>query len=185
MTNAHVVKGAREILVVGFDGRSVGEPVIVDEANDLALVRVDPSLGDGALAFRSGAGVALGETAIAVGYPLAGLLGSGPQVTQGGVSGLLGPEDDARVIQVSTPIQGGSSGGPLLDAKGRVIGVVSAYLSGLGVQNVNFAVRACLAQAMVEASGRAVTLAPDGPDLDIATIARNARAAVWRLEARR
>jgi len=182
LTNAHVVQHAREIRVSGFDGRCEGEPVVVDDNCDLALVRVPEGFGGEPLAFRTGPGVELGEAAIALGYPLAGLLGSGAQVAHGSVSGLLGPGEDSRVIQITTPIQGGSSGGPVFDLKGRVIGVVTATLSG--AQNVNFAIRACLGQALVEAAGKAVALAGPGPDLDIATVARQARGAVWRLEAR-
>jgi S1-C subfamily serine protease len=103
-------------------------------------------------------------------------------VTDGRVSGLLGPEEDTRIIQVTTPVQGGSSGGPLFDAKGRVIGVVTAML--MGAQSVNFAVRGTLAQAIVEAAGKSVELGADGPDLDIAAVARATRESVWRLEAR-
>jgi S1-C subfamily serine protease len=182
LSNAHVVKRAREIVVSGFDGRCVGETVLVDENCDLALVRVERTFGGRPLPVRSGHGPSLGETAIAVGYPLAGFLGSGPQVTDGRVSGLLGPEEDTRIIQVTTPVQGGSSGGPLFDAKGRVIGVVTAML--MGAQSVNFAVRGTLAQAIVEAAGKSVELGADGPDLDIAAVARATRESVWRLEAR-
>jgi S1-C subfamily serine protease len=182
LTNAHVVTHASGLTATGFGGRSAAEPVVVDESCDIALLRVSDSLSRETLAFRTGRGPEAGEKAIALGYPLAGLLGSGLQVAEGSVSGLLGPNDDTRVLQITTPIQGGSSGGPVLDDRGRVIGVVTATLQGS--QNVNFAVRGCLAQALVEAAGHNPSLAPaDLPPLDAREITRMARNAVWRLEA--
>lgn len=184
LTNAHVVEGASTLVAAGFDGRTHAEPVIVDASCDLALLRLQAGVAGPPLPFRAGHGPSLGEMAIALGYPLAGFLGSGPQVAHGSVSGLLGPSEDARILQITTPIQGGSSGGPVLDTRGRVIGVVTASLQG--AQNVNFAVRGSLAQALVEAAGRIADLAGDDrPETDVAGVARMARGAVWRLEARR
>lgn len=184
ITNAHVVEGARTLVAAGFEGRTSAEPIIVDINCDLALVRMQADVAGTPLPFRTGHGPSLGETAITLGYPLAGFLGSGPQVANGSVSGLLGPSEDARILQITTPIQGGSSGGPVLDTRGRVIGVVTASLQG--AQNVNFAVRGCLAQALVEGAGRSALLANDDrQETDVVGVARIARGAVWRLEARR
>ncbi len=157
--------------------------MIVDASCDLALLRLQAGVAGAPLPFRAGHGPSLGETAIALGYPLAGFLGSGPQVAHGSVSGLLGPSEDTRILQITTPIQGGSSGGPVLDTEARDR-VVTASLQG--AQNVNFAVRGSLAQALVEAAGRIADLAGDDrPETDVAGVARMARGAVWRLEARR
>ncbi|MCK2055271.1 trypsin-like peptidase domain-containing protein [Methylobacterium sp. 37f] len=184
VTNAHVVDGACILVATGYDGRTNVEPIIIDTNCDLALVRLQTQVAGAPLYFRASHGPSLGETAITLGYPLAGFLGSGPQVANGSVSGLLGPSEDTRILQITTPIQGGSSGGPVLDTRGRVIGVVTASLQG--AQNVNFAVRGCLAQALVEAAGCIPLLAgDDGPETDVAGVARMARGAVWRLEARR
>ena len=61
-----------------------------------------------------------------VGYPLRGLLASEANVSTGAVSALAGPGDDRRLIQITAPVQSGNSGGPVLDAAGNVVGVVSA-----------------------------------------------------------
>jgi len=54
---------------------------------------------------------------------------------------LTGPGEDTRYLQMSTPVQHGNSGGPLLDMSGNVVGVVTSGLRG-EYQNVNFAIRA-------------------------------------------
>lgn len=182
VTNAHVVDGASALRITSFDGTVDGEPVLVDRANDLALVRYRPAREPPPMAFRVGRGPVLGESVHTLGYPLAGLLGSGPQVANGVVSGLLGPDDDVRLVQNTAPIQPGSSGGPLLDAAGLVIGVVSASIAR--AQNVNFAVRGALAATLLEAAGLDPVHAPPAPARDLVAIAREGRACVFRLECR-
>ncbi|MFC3692169.1 trypsin-like peptidase domain-containing protein [Chenggangzhangella methanolivorans] len=184
VTNAHVVDEARVITVSGYDGTSRAKPVIVDRNNDVALIRTEQDLDGPPLPFRFRGGPGLGETVAVLGYPLAGLLSSGPQVTTGGISSLLGPQEDARQLQLSAAIQPGSSGGPLLDMRGRVIGVVVATLTN--AQNVNFAVRASLAEALIEAAGEDCTRlddpTPGTPALDLQSLVKTVRKSVWRLE---
>ena len=67
--------------------------------------------------------------------------------------------DDARMIQISAPVQPGNSGGPLLDSSGRVIGVVNSKLNEIAYakatgdlpQNVNFAIKANVAMNFLDA----------------------------------
>jgi len=160
LTNHHVIDGAHEILGRSPRQRCRLEPVFADPTNDLALLRADTSL-PGVATFRDGRQAQLGEAVIVVGYPLGGLLGSGPQVTTGNVSSLIGPGDDTRSLQFTAPTQSGNSGGPLLDNDGAVVGVVSAKLNAARVhemtgdipQNVNFAIKAALARGFLEAVG--------------------------------
>ncbi|MCU0313204.1 MAG: trypsin-like peptidase domain-containing protein [Solirubrobacteraceae bacterium] len=131
VTNAHVVGESKTVGVIFNDsdkpvrGRVLG----TDPSTDLAVVRVDPDdaprlrplpLGDSE-------SVQVGDQVIAIGYPL----GLDRTVTAGIVSG-LGREIEApngfsidKVIQTDAPINPGNSGGPLLDQRGRVIGVNS------------------------------------------------------------
>lgn len=160
LTNYHVIDGAREILGRSPRQRCRLEPVFADPTNDLALLRAAAPL-PGAATFRDGRQAQLGEAVIVVGYPLGGLLGSGPQVTTGNVSSLIGPGDDTRSLQFTAPTQSGNSGGPLLDSDGVIVGVVSAKLNAVRVhemtgdipQNVNFAIKAALACSFLEAVG--------------------------------
>ncbi|KAB2929595.1 MAG: trypsin-like serine protease [Candidatus Contendobacter sp.] len=160
LTNHHVIEGAREILARSPRQRCALEPVFSDPTNDLALLRAAAPLA-GVATFRDGPPARLGEAVIVVGYPLGGLLGSGPQVTTGNVSSLIGPGDDTRALQFTAPTQSGNSGGPLLDGDGAVVGVVSSKLNVVRVhemtgdipQNVNFAIKAALARGFLEAAG--------------------------------
>ena len=101
-----------------------------------------------------------GEAVVVVGFPLQGLLSSQASVTAGIISRLAGPRDDPHQLQVTAPVQPGNSGSPLLDASGAVAGVVVAKLNGLRMvkrtgsipENVNFAVNAKYARALLDRS---------------------------------
>jgi serine protease Do len=118
----------------------------IDKQNDLAVVRVIASAGKPYLMLRS-APPRLGEDIAAFGHPLHGLLSDSVKITTGNINSLVGIENDTRYLQVSTPLQPGNSGGPIVDRSGAVLGVASAVLgakfteaTGISAQNVNFAV---------------------------------------------
>ena len=78
------------------------------------------------------------------------MISSSLNMTIGNVSALAGLGDDTRSLQFTAPIHPGNSGGPLVDASGNVVGVVTSKLSPLWTaknigdvpQNVNFALKA-------------------------------------------
>ncbi len=191
LTNHHVIEGANEILARSPRHRCRLEPVFADPTNDLALLRADPP-PPGIARFRDGPQARLGETVIVIGYPLGGLLGSGPQVTTGNVSSLIGPGDDTRSLQFTAPTQAGNSGGPLLDGDGAVVGVVSSKLNALRVhemtgdvpQNVNFAIKGMLARGFLEAAGIEYQSRLSGSARAAADIAAEARDFVLKIECR-
>ncbi len=191
LTNHHVIEGASEILARSPRQRCRLEPVFTDPTNDLALLRSDIPLS-GMAVFREGSSARLGETVIVVGYPLGGLLGSGPQVTTGNVSSLIGPGDDTRALQFTAPTQAGNSGGPLLDGDGVVVGVVSSKLNVVRVhemtgdipQNVNFAIKSALAREFLEAVGVDHQCRVPRPARSVADIAAEARDFVLKIECR-
>jgi len=88
----------------------------------------------------------------AFGYPHADLLSTSGNFTQGSVTALAGMGDDSRYLQISTPVQAGNSGGPLLDQNGNLVGIVTFKLNALKMaqasgdlpQNVNFALKASI-----------------------------------------
>ena len=152
VTNAHVVDGADTVRVsFDDDGQAIpGRVVGTDVSTDLAVLQVAASdIPDGIqpLELASSADVEVGDSAIAIGYPL----GLERTATSGIISG-VGREIRAPngfsiddVIQTDAPINPGNSGGPLLDAAGRVIGVNSQIATagaGGGNVGIGFAVPA-------------------------------------------
>jgi S1-C subfamily serine protease len=149
ITNDHVVEGATEYRVrFGEDGEPIEAELLgKDPSVDLALLKVEPEdVGDELQPLELGASEDLrpGDPAIAIGSPF-GLTGT---VTSGIVSA-LGRTIEAPngfsisgAIQTDAAINPGNSGGPLLDERGRVIGVNSQIRTGGGNANtgVGFAV---------------------------------------------
>ncbi len=150
LTNNHVVDGCSRMVARNAKGTEQTARVIAtDRTRDLALLTVSNDFGP-ALTFRSAPDVKRGETVVTYGFPLFGLLSSGPTLTTGAISALSGLRDNQTNFQISAPVQPGNSGGPLLDGQGNVIGVVVAKLNAARIaemtdgdipQNVNFAVK--------------------------------------------
>jgi S1-C subfamily serine protease len=156
-TNWHVVADAKNITVAfpNWSGSAPAEVVIRDKVNDLALLRItDPAkqaanCSEPPFQLRSSNNVALGEHVSTIGYPLSSILGSSPKFAEGVVSSKSGVQDDPRTLQISAQVQPGSSGSPLFDNEGNVVGVVVATLDAGKLyqienalpQNVNFAVK--------------------------------------------
>jgi len=94
------------------------------------------------------------------GYPLNSVLSSGGNLTLGTISALTGMGNNTNQIQITAPIQPGSSGSPVMDKKGNVMGVVSMKLSdskmakatGQIGQNVNFAVNGQTVKTFLDAN---------------------------------
>lgn len=132
-TNLHVISGARELKVVMHDGSeaSVAEVLAVDSDHDLALLRIDKSdLPE--LAVGDSEHVQVGDPVIAIGHPL----GLEDTVSNGLISAVRAVDPTLVLLQISAPIAPGSSGGPLIDNGGKVIGIATA-VSREG-QNLNF-----------------------------------------------
>ena len=140
LTNSHVVHGADTVRASFPDG-SAGRAYLVgdDPDTDLALLQVHNRPG-AQLKLAASDGLQVGQIAIAVGNPL----GFGSTVTAGVVSA-LGRTLRGRsgrliddVLQTDAALNPGNSGGPLLDSRGRVIGVNTATI--MGAQGLCFAV---------------------------------------------
>jgi S1-C subfamily serine protease len=147
LTSLHVVAGAGRIRVMFADGlesdaRLVGQ----HPENDLAVLQADTVPDDLAAAvMRPRADLQPGDTVVAVGFPF----GIGPSVSAGVVSGLKreyrstgGESLLSDLIQFDAAVNPGSSGGPLLNAAGELVGIVTAMLDpgGGGFAGIGFAV---------------------------------------------
>lgn len=158
LTNHHVVNGCAEIKVAGRDG--LARVITSDSVNDLALLQL-PGKADAIVSFNSDPGkLRQGEDIIVFGYPLNTVLSSGGNLTPGTVSALSGLGNNTNQIQITAPIQPGSSGSPVMDKKGNVVGIVSMKLSdsvmakatGQIGQNVNFAVNGQTVKTFLDAN---------------------------------
>jgi len=134
----HVVAGGASAQVKTADSilYPVAAAVAADRGRDLALLRVTNLVGVAALELTDSVAVKAGQRVIAIGSPL-GLEGS---ISEGVVSGLRELDRYGEVLQVSAPVSPGSSGGPLVDEEGGVVGVCA--FTRLGGQNLNFGIPA-------------------------------------------
>ena len=144
VTAEHVVQGCTRLAL--------------EDGSPLTLIAGDADLDLAILASTKRSGVwlelstdvkaRLGESVMALGYPYLGELGQGLTVTGGNVSALQDTRGSKERIMISAPVQPGNSGGPLVNARGAVIGVVVSRVDDLSIlertgtlpQNMNFAV---------------------------------------------
>jgi putative serine protease PepD len=147
VTNAHVVEGAESITVKFWNGKSYSARVVDSDASlDLAVIKVvAPSSQLHPLTLGDSSGVHAGDEVVAIGSPF----GLAETVTSGIVSAVhraITATNNATIedaIQTDAAINHGNSGGPLLDAQGRVIGVKAQIESESGGNDgVGFAVPA-------------------------------------------
>jgi serine protease Do len=149
LTNAHVVKGASEILAKLPDGRTFkAVSFALDEEVDLAVVKIDgkdlpvATLGDSDA-------LDVGQWVLAIGNPF----GLEHTVTAGVISAVRkgAGANKEDFIQTDAAINPGNSGGPLIDLKGRVIGInTSIYSKSGGYQGIGFALPINLAKKITE-----------------------------------
>nr|WP_242615486.1 trypsin-like peptidase domain-containing protein [Sphaerotilus mobilis] len=134
LTNYHVIEGADRVTVTFWNGmESEARIVSVQPHQDLAVLKAVKLPDDLQPATLRGTGdLGLGDTVVAVGYPF----GIGPSVSSGVVSGLdrefrspEGRQTLTKLIQFDAAANPGNSGGPLVNAQGEVVGIVTAILN--------------------------------------------------------
>ena len=134
-TNLHVVEGAAKgyAKLVGKETKfNIEGYTAIDEKRDLILLKVS-AFGAQAISLGNSDFAQVGETVYAVGNPR-GLEGTFSQ----GIISSIRPVGSDKIIQMTAPLSPGSSGGPVLNRKGEVIGV--SVLTIRDGQNLNFAI---------------------------------------------
>lgn len=135
VTNYHVLKGASKVLVKLKNGRAYlpRRIVNIDPAKDIAVIQIDKGtpayfpMGDSNK-------VIAGERVLTIGNPQ----GLESTVADGLISSIRMNDSGMKIFQISVPLSNGSSGGPLIDLNGQVIGITTAAMND--GQNLNFAV---------------------------------------------
>jgi hypothetical protein len=158
VTNAHVVANSSKVFVLHSGQKMKATLVAVDEKEDLALLRV-PSDVPGLEIWSSE--IDVGQDVFALGFPNPEIQGLEIKVTKGVISSQKGILDDVKQYQIDAAIQPGNSGGPLCDASGKLLGVVTAKLNYKAVasnagdlpQNVNYAIKSIRVLTMLNSKG--------------------------------
>lgn len=177
-TSAHLIADATEVAIAFADGKTrVPRAIALDEATDLAVLEFAESVAPEPVALRDSDEATIGATTFVIGHPL----GLSFTISNGIVSAMR-EEKGVSEVQFTAPISVGNSGSPLLDDRGRAIGVVSKLReSG---QNLNFAVagrhlkallakgRTPLAAFLASRPAREARTAPLDPDAASSAIGR-------------
>jgi S1-C subfamily serine protease len=162
--------GAR-ILVTADHVVGQCERVALADGTELVPLGADPELDVAAFAspvsvpswfaLAPEAEARLGQRVLAAGFPYYSIVGTSLNLTGGNVSALAGVNDDARFFSFTAPVQPGNSGGPLIDARGQVTGLVVSRLSeqfiveetGSLPQNVNYALNVSELKRFLDSRG--------------------------------
>ncbi|WP_342735965.1 serine protease [Bradyrhizobium sp. B117] len=185
VTNNHVIDGC----VGDIKGNLTGEASMVlrvvssDANNDLALLQAPSTATFKDFARIRDRSIRSGDSIVAIGFPFHGLLTSDFTVTTGIVSSLSGMRNDSRFLQISAPVQPGNSGGPLFDATGQIVGVVTGKIPALRIaavtgnipENINFAIKTGVLRDFLDNSVVPYQTAEPKAELKTTDIAGNAR----------
>ena len=173
VTNAHVVGGFASVRVkLAEGGRYTARVLGVDALADLAVVDITAPDGFQPLALADSDKVSLGETVVAMGFPLGDSLGDSVAITRGVVSAKR-RFDGVSHIQTDAAINPGNSGGPLLNGSGEVVGVNASNIRrerGRIIEGIGFAVAINEVKARLPALSAASASAP-APSADAKSFA--------------
>lgn len=163
VTNHHVIDGVTKVevdLKKGDEVKSVPAEVIAfDAASDLAILKISSEelmhVKEIPFSVRSEL-VDLGTKVFTLGFPATDVLGTELKFSEGSVSARSGYMGDVTSYQISVPLQGGNSGGPLFDIDGNLIGVINANVPAL--QNVGYGIKASYLVDMIKSIDNGPTI---------------------------
>lgn len=136
LTAEHVVSGVNRLTIIFSNGVELEAKLVASDVKyDIALLKV-PGSKYKALPLGQGLTTGLGEEAITIGTP--GDIELGQSISKGILSGKR-KQDEIVYLQTDLAVSPGNSGGPLMNAKGQIIGVIQRKLLGQGIEGVGFA----------------------------------------------
>ncbi len=151
LTSYHVIQQGESIRVTLPSGEVYPALVVTkDRNNDLALVLLKGMRPMGGFIARVQAEVKTGELVHALGYPLGGRLSRQPSIVTGHVSAATGLEDNIAQFWMTTPINEGNSGGPVVNAQGTLVGIASSGLVQKGVEAIRFGTKISAAMLILQ-----------------------------------
>jgi hypothetical protein len=162
VTNYHVIQTGNVAMVKFADGTilSVDGVVAANKVRDLAIIKIRGK-SFRTLTFGNSDRIQIGEDVVAIGNPL----GLELTVSNGILSGIRTDEKEGgKFLQITAPISHGSSGGPLFNMFGEVVGINSMYLEG--GENLNFAIPANDAKNLLRNQSAKLQALPNEPDLN-------------------
>ena len=166
ITNNHVIDDADDIEVEFILDNEVqkfnAEIIQVDKTNDLAIIKIVDVNFDGIDSppynFKTRSSD-VGTKVYAFGYPMAlSIMGKEIKVTDGIISSKTGYDGDITTYQISAPIQGGNSGGPLFDDKGNFIGINSSGINKKLADNVGYSIKTSYVLNLIDILPKSIDL---------------------------
>ena len=166
ITNNHVIDDADDIEVEFILDSEVqkfnAEIVQVDKTNDLAVIKIVDVNFDGVdnlpYNFKTRSSD-VGTKVYAYGYPMAlTIMGKEIKVTDGIISSKTGFDGNITTYQITAPIQGGNSGGPLFDDKGNLIGINQAKIRNDVADNVSYSIKTSYVLNLIDILPKSIDL---------------------------
>ena len=166
ITNHHVIKDAEKIEVEFMLDDELqkfnAEVIQVDKTNDLAVLKIFDMNFDGVseppynFKFR---GSDVGTKVYAFGYPMAlSIMGKEIKVTDGIISSKSGFDGNITTYQITAPIQGGNSGGPLFDEQANLIGINSSGIRKDIADNVAYSIKTSYVSNLLDVLPKSIEL---------------------------
>ena len=174
VTNHHVIEDADDIEVEFILNEEVqkfnAEIVQVDKVNDLAIIKIFDMNFDGVdelpYNFKTRSSD-VGTKVYAFGYPMAlTAMGKEIKITDGIISSKSGFDGDITTYQITAPIQGGNSGGPLFDDKGNFLGINSSGIRKDLADNVGYTIKSSYVLNLIDVLPKSIDL-PSSTKLEL------------------
>ena len=167
VTNHHVIKDIDSIEVEFKNDLGINKfkakVINSDKSNDLAIIQIVDKKFEGfeeTPNYNFDTEIAeVGTKVYAYGYPMAlSIMGKEIKITDGIINSKMGFKDDIKTYQISAPIQGGNSGGPLFDEDGTLVGINSSGLSKEIADNVGYSIKSNYISNLISALPQIIEL---------------------------
>ena len=160
-TNYHVVEQMTTITVRFSLGDVTIEKkatvISTDKNNDIAILKIDEDVLPKSIPYSlSTSNMDVASSVFTLGYPLSDIMGDEVKFTDGKISSQSGYRGDASNYQITVPIQPGSSGGPLFDMDGNIIGITTSGIDKSLADNANYAVKSIYLNVLMQMEGLGV-----------------------------